>query len=315
MSVLILKKIEPLIRELRPRQWTKNLVVLTAFFFALGDRHQALSLQKLTHILLATAIFSMICSGVYIINDLLDLAADREHPTKRKRPIAAGEISPATGRILAMLLLLGGTLGALALNKAFALIIVAYIIIQALYSGWLKRLPLVDVFVISTGFVLRAIAGGVAIDVAISPWLLICTFLMALFLALCKRRHEIRLKTENIEAVRISLIKSNELLLNQLIAITAASVIIAYAVYTQWPETVDKFGTHQLGLTLPFVVFGVFRYLDLVYRHAKGEQPESILLTDTPLLMNIALYGLVVLLILVPKTSMITTWAQQLGIF
>jgi 4-hydroxybenzoate polyprenyltransferase len=303
-----------ILRELRPRQWTKNLVVLAAFVFALDDRNQAVPWAALFPILLAAGVFCVISSGVYVMNDLADLAADRAHPVKRLRPLASGALSLAAGRGLAAILLLAGAAGALALGRSFALVAAAYLALQALYTGGLKRVPLLDVFVISAGFVLRAVAGGVVIGVTVSPWLLICTFLMALFLALCKRRHEIRLDAAADGATRASLAGTSESLLNQLIAITAASVIIAYAAYTQWPDTVEKFGTHRLGLTLPFVVFGVFRYLDLVYRHAKGEQPEAILLTDGPLLADLALYGVSILLILSPLARPLTAWARHLGL-
>lgn len=290
-----------ILRELRPRQWTKNLIVFTAFFFALGDRLQATSWESLLPVAMAVVVFSVISSGVYVVNDLFDLANDRRHPCKRFRPLASGAISKKTGILLAVVLLLAGICGALTLGRQFALVIAAYIVLQALYTARLKRIPLLDVFIIAAGFVLRAVAGGVVIGVAISPWLLICTFLMAMFMALCKRRHEIRLEAAAGGATRQSLLGSNEPLLNQLIAITASSVIIGYAAYTQWPDTIEKFGTSRLALTLPFVVLGIFRYLDLVYRHAKGEQPEAVLLSDKPLLAIIFLYAASVLLILLPE--------------
>ncbi len=297
------------LRELRPRQWTKNLIVPAAFFFALGDAEQGVTWRTLLPICLATAIFCVLSSGVYVMNDLADIALDRAHPTKRLRPIASGALSRATGIALAAALLLAGAAAALLLGRSFTIVAAAYLLLQILYTAWLKRAPLLDVFVIAAGFVLRAVAGGVAINVDISAWLLICTFLMALFLALCKRRHEIRLREASGGATRPNLVFSNEALLNQLIAITASAVIIAYAVYTQWPETIEKFGTRRLGLTLPFVIYGVFRYLDLVYRHAKGEQPEAILLSDWPLLGNIALYGVAVLLIVTPPAWLVKALA------
>jgi 4-hydroxybenzoate polyprenyltransferase len=158
------------------------------------------------------------------------------------------------------------------------------------YKVALKRVALVDVFVIALGFVLRAVAGAVVLAVAISPWLLLCAFLLALFLALCKRRHEKVLVSDT--TVRESLDAYNAHLLDLLISITAAATIVVYAIYTLSPETCQKFQTHGLGFTIPFVMFGIFRYLDLVYRHEKGERPEKILLTDIPILVNLALYAL-----------------------
>ncbi|MDO9541230.1 MAG: decaprenyl-phosphate phosphoribosyltransferase [Kiritimatiellia bacterium] len=289
-----------LIIELRPRQWTKNLVVLAAFVFALGDKQQHLSLSMAGLVLLAMVLFAITSSGVYIWNDIHDIALDRAHPHKSQRPVAMGRIPIPMAWAFAFTCLIIGALGAWLTAPRFGMIVMAYILLQAAYTLYLKHLPLVDVFVIAFGFVLRAVAGAVVINVFISPWLLICTFLMALFLALCKRRHEKRLMApEQSEKFRPSLSASNERLLDQLIAITAGAVIIAYAVYTQWPETVAKFKTTHLSLTIPFVIFGIFRYLYLVYSRDKGDQPESILLTDLPLLADILLFGLSVIALVV----------------
>ncbi len=284
-----------LVRALRPRQWTKNLVVLAAFFFALGDTQQHLDLRAFPRALLAAVVFSVVSSAVYVLNDIFDRALDRAHPVKRLRPVASGALSVPAASVLAAALAGIGMGGAWLVGTRFALCVVGYIALQAVYTLRLKHLPLLDVFVIAAGFVLRAVAGGFAVNVTISPWLLICTFLMALFLALCKRRHEKRLMEEHqIAGFRPSLESGDERLFDQLIAIVAGAVIIAYAVYTQWPETVAKFQTTRLSYTLPFVIFGLFRYLDLVYRQAKGDQPEYILLTDLPLILDILFFGLAV---------------------
>jgi len=286
--------------ELRPRQWTKNLIVLAAFIFALGDKQQHLSFSMAGLVLVAMLLFALTSSGVYVWNDISDLEYDRAHPHKRLRPMAMGRISVGTGWIMAGICLVAGVLGAWLINAPFGMVLTVYVVLQAAYTLFLKHLPLVDVFVIAVGFVLRAVGGAVAINVVISPWLLICTFLMALFLALCKRRQEKHLmSTVQKEALRPSLKTINEQLFDQLIAITAGAAIIAYAVYTQWPETIAKFKTSHLSLTIPFVVFGIFRYLYLVYHREKGEQPESVLLTDLPLLIDMALFGLGVVLLVV----------------
>lgn len=287
-----------LIRELRPRQWTKNMLVFAAFFFAVGDPSQQAGLLAFVHTLLATVAFCAVSSGVYIFNDLRDLELDRAHPVKRFRPLAAGLVGEKTARASSVILMAGG----LVLVWGFCppgagMAVSAYVLIQAAYTLWLKRIALVDVFVIALGFVLRALAGGLASSVRISPWLLLCAFLMALFLALCKRRHEIRMDNHSPENTRPSLRYGDEKLFDQLIAISASAAIICYAVYTQWPATVQKFDTHYLAFTVPFVVFGIFRYLDLVYRKSRGDQPEAILLTDIPLLVDMALYGAAVLLV------------------
>jgi len=293
-------KLRAIFTELRPRQWTKNLVVLAAFVFALGDKQQHLSFSMAGSVLFAMVLFAITSSGVYIWNDIRDIALDRVHPVKSRRPVAMGLIPIPTAWTFSIVCLAAGLAGAWLMAPRFGMVVTAYVILQAAYTLYLKHLPLVDVFVIAFGFVLRAVAGAVVINVIISPWLLICTFLMALFLALCKRRHEKRLMAAGqSENFRPSLSFGNERLFDQLIAITAGAVIIAYAVYTQWPETIAKFKTSHLSLTIPFVIFGIFRYLYLVYNQEKGDQPESILLTDLPLLADIVLFGLGVIALVV----------------
>lgn len=283
------------LRALRPHQWTKNLVVLAAFCFAFGDRTQSSPLPALTHILVAVGLFCMASSGIYLINDLSDLAADRMHPTKRLRPLAAGLVSPRLAGTLALVLILAALLGAYRVNTPFGVVVTLYAVMQLLYTKLLKRIALVDIFVIALGFVLRAAGGGVAIQVTVSPWLLICAFLLALFLALCKRRHEKILLEDLAEGHRPSLENYHRQLLDQLIAIVSAATIVSYSVYTLSHDTVEKFGTTMLAATVPFVIFGIFRYLDLVYRGNQGGRPEKTLLTDTVLIIDLMLYGLCVL--------------------
>lgn len=284
-------------KAMRPNQWTKNLVVMAAFFFSLGDRMQAHPqvFHDLLIALAATGIFCLASSGIYLLNDIGDIELDRNHPDKCRRPIAAGLVPVPLAWAMAAVLLIGGMVLAIRLESFFALTILAYILLQIFYTTLLKSLPLVDVILIATGFVLRALAGGLALKVLISPWLLLCAFLLALFLALCKRRAEMVLLEEGADTHRPSLGRYNRRLLDQLIAIVSSAAIVIYAIYTLWPETVLKFGTPALVLTVPLVIFGIFRYLDLVYRHSKGGHPDQILLTDKPLLMDLALYGLTVL--------------------
>lgn len=299
-------KLYDIIRELRPRQWTKNLIVFAAFFFAIGDRHQEIDLAtSFITVFGAALLFCLISSAIYIFNDIRDVELDRTHPIKRNRPIACGAISIPFAWACMCAVLLVGLAGSWMLSRQFALVVLGYVALQFVYTLWLKKVALVDVFVIALGFVLRAVGGGVVCGVVISDWLLICAFLMALFLGLCKRRHEIRIAEAGAAAsFRPSLRQSNEHLLDQLIAIAAAATVISYAVYTQSPDTFTKFGTHHLSLTIPFVLFGIFRYLDLVYRHSKGGQPEYIFLTDLPLLADLFLYGVTVILVL-KKTAII----------
>ncbi len=295
-------KVSDVILALRPNQWTKNGVVLAAFFFAFWDNFNR-GEAEVSDLLLGVPAFLLFClasSSIYLINDVRDAEADRHHPLKKHRPIASGRVLKKEAVVASLLLMCGALVGAAFLARYYFYTMLAYIAVQVLYTFLLKRIALVDVMVIAGGFVLRATAGAVVLpDASASPWLLICTFLLALFLGLCKRRHE-KLSVENDETQqRESLQKYDERLLDQLIAVTSGATIVSYAIYTFWPETVAKFGTHALGFTVPFVVFGIFRYLDLVYRHDKGDRPEKILLTDAPLLVSIALYGLSVLAILV----------------
>jgi 4-hydroxybenzoate polyprenyltransferase len=282
---------------LRPSQWTKNSVVLAAFVFAFWDRDQAVGLSGLLGVIPAAAFFCVVSSGIYILNDIHDIEADRRHPFKRRRAIASGRLPLPAAWPLGGALLAFGLAAAFVLSVPLGVVLLAYVLIQAAYTLWLKHVALLDVFVIAAGFVLRALAGAVVLGVLISPWLLLCTFVLALFLALCKRREEKRQGDETVSEQRASLAAYDSRLLDQLIVICAAATIVCYALYTLWPETVDKFGTHALGFTVPFVVFGVFRYMDLAYRHSKGERPEKVLLTDIPLIVTILLYGLTVLAI------------------
>ncbi len=283
---------------MRPKQWTKNAVVLAPLIFALGDPGQQVSLGSLYIALAATAIFCLVSSGIYILNDLRDIDLDRVHPAKCRRPFVSGALPQQAGVIMLAVLLAGGLALALALDRGFAATVAAYIFLQVLYTFGLKRIALVDILVIAAGFVLRAMAGGLAIHVPLSPWLLLCTLLLALFLALCKRRHELVALGIADGASRPSLRAYDQRLLDVLIPMIGAATLLAYCLYTFWPDTVAKFGSHKLGFTIPFVVFGLFRYLDLVYRQDLGDRPEQLLLTDPPLLINLALYGGTVLSLL-----------------
>lgn len=283
-----------LFRALRPKQWTKNLIVLAPLIFALGDKHVTLPGDAVLRILLAMGLFCLASSGVYLINDLKDINRDQFHPQKRFRPIAAGRVSPRVAGIMAALLIAAALMGGMRLAQSYGVLLAVYFAMQLAYSFGLKRVALLDVFIIAAGFVFRAIGGGLAIDVVVSPWLLVCTFLLALFLALCKRRHELRILEGGRDNHRPSLGDYHPALVDQLISIVCAATIVSYSVYTLSPETVAKFGTTWLSATIPFVIFGIFRYLDLVYRKEAGGRPEHIFLTDKVLLADIALYGIVV---------------------
>ena len=282
-----------ILRALRPNQWTKNLVVLAAFCFAIGDQSQTIPLLSgyLCNSLSALFYFCLASSSIYIMNDIRDLQADRHHPTKQFRPLASGKVSIPLAAFISAILLIISLVGSFRLAPFFGIVVGGYVAMQAIYTFWLKHIALIDVFVIALGFVLRALGGGVAIHVTISPWLLICAFLLALFLALCKRRHEKILLEGSAEDHRASLENYDLKLLDQLIAIVSAVTIASYSIYTLSADTLHKFRTSLLSLTIPFVVFGMFRYLDLVYRKDAGGRPEKILLTDPILIVTLVLYG------------------------
>ncbi len=282
------------LRLMRPEQWTKNGLVLATFFFAYWDPQQHLREQGLRPFAIsaaAAALFCLVSSGIYALNDWRDRVADRLHPVKRFRPVASGEIKPKTALAMAAGLLAAGILGSL-FSLSLCAVLSAYALLQLLYTFRLKHIPLVDVFVIASGFVLRAIAGAAVLSARISPWLLLCTFLLALFLALCKRRQEKVTRSEHEQRHSVRVYSTQ--LLDSLIAITAAATIVSYSLYTLSPDTVARFRTSLLGLTIPLVIFGVFRYLHLVYSARAGERPEQVLLTDKAIIATIVLYGLIV---------------------
>jgi 4-hydroxybenzoate polyprenyltransferase len=297
------------LRALRPAQWLKNGVVPAALFFAWRDSSQGIDIHNpdvFIAVGLAVACFCLISSAIYLINDIKDVEADRAHPIKALRPIASGELSSHKALLMAIALLITGGALSLRLPALFTWIISGYALMQCIYTFGLKRIPYVDVFIIAIGFVFRAVAGAVAISVRISPWLLLCTFLLALFLALCKRRHEKGLFEEKDTRHRQALTGYTRQLLDSQIAITAAATIVCYSIYTLAPETVHRFGTQYLGMTIPFVVFGVFRYLALVYTHDEGGRPEKVMLTDKTLIITVLCYigtALIILLTAHPPQS------------
>jgi 4-hydroxybenzoate polyprenyltransferase len=283
-----------LVRSLRPEQWTKNLIIFGGLLF--GQR-----LFDLPSVLKATAAFAMFCalsSVVYLINDIADRDADRRHPLKRHRPIASGAVSTRDALITAAVIGIAALAGAFLLRVQFGFFATAYLALLAFYSGPLKHVVIIDVLTIAIGFVLRAAAGAVVIDVPISNWLLFVTILGALFLALSKRRHELVLLADDATSHRPILQEYSPYLLDQMISVVTASTLVAYAFYTINPETVEKFHTNHLGFTLPFLLYGIFRYLYLVHQKEGGGSPAETLLNDRPLLACVALWALAVALII-----------------
>jgi 4-hydroxybenzoate polyprenyltransferase len=282
-------------RSMRPRQWTKNLILFAALIFSQNIFSPLLLFKALA----AFAIFCFLSGCVYIINDLLDLKQDQIHPIKSKRPLASGRLKPATAVIAAITLfcLSFGSAAAFT-NLTFMLVALIYFVLQLAYSMLLKHVVILDVFCIAAGFVLRAIGGAEVIDVPISTWLLFCTMLLSLFLALSKRRHELLLLEDDAVHHRKILFEYSPYLLDQMISVVTASTVITYTLYTVSEDTVSKFGTDRLKFTIPFVLYGIFRYLYLIHQKNEGGSPEHVLLNDLPLIICVLLYGLTVGLIL-----------------
>jgi 4-hydroxybenzoate polyprenyltransferase len=279
---------------MRPRQWTKNGLVFAALIFS----RSLFSPGDVLRSLAAFLAFCLLSGAVYIINDLVDRENDQRHPQKRLRPIASGRLKRPTAAVAASLFAVAALVGGFWLDVRFGVIILAYFVMQLAYSFRLKRVVVLDVMLVAAGFAFRAVAGTFVVHVRISPWLFVCTILLALFLAIAKRRHELMFLEGGGISHRSVLGKYSETLLDQMIAVATSSTVVAYCLYTLAPETVEKFGTHNLILTVPFVLYGVFRYLYLVYRKDQGGAPERVLLTDLPLIVDILLYMASVVVIL-----------------
>ena len=274
--------------SLRPHQWTKNLLV----FAALALSKHLFERGPLLRSLFAFVLFCGLSGTVYLINDVVDVERDRLHPRKRLRPIASGALSPRAGAVTAAVLGIGCLAAALLLGADFFTFALLYLLLNLLYSFLLKEIVIVDVLALSLGFVLRAVAGAAAISVQFSDWLLICTILLALFLSLSKRRHELTSLSEGAAGHRRILAEYSPYLLDQMIAVVTSSCLTAYAFYTTAEETRQKFQTDRLVWTLPFVLYGIFRYLYLVHQKEQGGSPSDVLLTDGPLLLDVALWAL-----------------------
>ena len=238
-------------------------------------------------------IFCLLSSAIYIINDIKDVERDRNHPIKCTRPIAAGDISIQAAAVAAAGISAFALLSAFLLDVGFGVVSLIYFVLLFAYSFWLKHIVILDVLTLAIGFVLRAIGGAEAVDVEFSSWLLLCTILLALFLGLSKRRHELVLLGDNAQSHRKILEEYSPYLLDQMIGVVTASTLMAYALYTMADETIQKFGTSYMILTVPFVIYGIFRYLYLVHQKEEGGNPTSILISDKPILINVVLWGIV----------------------
>ncbi len=286
-----------IIKSMRPRQWVKNLFIFAPLIFS----KNVFDFQLLLKAIFSFVSFCLLSGAVYILNDIKDIEEDKLHPLKSRRPLASGSLRKEHALASFFILSILGFALASILNPVFLLSVFIYFVIQLLYSFWLKHVLIVDVFVIAAGFLIRVVAGGVAIEVSLSSWLLICTILLSLFLAMSKRRHEIILLEENASNHRPILAHYNPYLLDQMIAVVTASTLISYCLYTISEETVAKFQTKNLIFTVPFVLYGIFRYLYLIHQRYEGGSPEALIIKDKPLLVDIFLWIVSVVIILYVK--------------
>jgi 4-hydroxybenzoate polyprenyltransferase len=269
---------------MRPAQWLKNGIVFAGLVFG----GKLLEPRAVVSAALAALAFCLLSSGFYLVNDVRDRDADRLHPVKRLRPIPAGELEPRTSAFIGTILVILAIVGSALLNWGLSLVFLAYASLMAAYNLGLKEIVIVDVFAIATGFVLRAVGGAIVVDVSISPWLLVCTVLLALLIGFGKRRYELA-ALDNAVRHRRNLNVYNRPMLDQAVAVTAAGTLIAYAAYTFESESAQYH--HRMMLTIPIVVYGVFRYLYLLYLGGQGGAPETMLLTDRPLLAAVAAWA------------------------
>lgn len=285
----------------RPHQWLKNVLVFAAVIFS----GQFMVPGALLASLITFVAFCSLASAIYILNDIVDRESDKLHPLKRTRPVASGALSIKVASLASFLLALIGLCLGFFVGSSFESaslltfwFLVIYMVMQITYTFWFKHIVIIDVMFLSAGFVLRVLAGGVAVGAALSPWAIICTILLALFLGFGKRRHEITLLESGAASHRRSLREYSPYFLDQMIGVTTASTVVAYALYTMDEGVIDKLGTDKLFITLPFVIYGIFRYLYLVHQKEEGGDPAKALFGDKSILIDGALWFITILVLL-----------------
>ncbi|HHT9136300.1 MAG TPA: decaprenyl-phosphate phosphoribosyltransferase, partial [Candidatus Wunengus sp. YC60] len=272
--------------SMRPEQWIKNFFVFTALLFS----KNLLNLPKDIEAIIGFIIFCMITGCAYMINDLVDLEKDKLHPIKSRRPLASGNLKKGTAVKIIVLVCLASLFLAFYMNILFGVIVLAYFLLNIGYSIYLKNIVIIDVVSIAAGFVFRVLGGAVIISVIASHWLILCTILLSLFLGFSKRRHELLLLEDSATSHRSVLEHYSPYFLDQMIAVVTASTLISYALYTMSKDTIEKLGTSKLIYTIPFVLYGIFRYLYLVHQKEEGGSPTEIMFTDKPMIINICLW-------------------------
>lgn len=287
-------RIKFIILTMRPKQWVKNSILFVPLIFS----QNLFLFDKFSSALFAVLIFCLLSGGTYVFNDIKDIIEDRNHPLKSQRPIAAGLLTVSDAKIASLLIVTIALILSFFINHSFAIAAGVYFMLQIMYSTFIKNIVILDVFFIASGFVLRVLSGAIAVDVSVSSWLLVCTFSLSLFLGLCKRRHELTNSGAVPSQHRIVLGEYKTLFIDQMVAVIASSTVISYSMYTLSSATIQKFNTENLVFSVPFVIFGIFRYLFLVYAKSEGGNPELLLFSDRPLLLAIGLYGLFIISIL-----------------
>ena len=283
-----------IIKSMRPHQWIKNLFIFAALIFSKNMFNPNMFLKTIS----AFLVFCLLSGSLYILNDIIDLEEDKVHPIKSKRPIPSGRLKKPQAFLFFIVVSVLALALALILNKIFFIVSLIYFFLQIGYSLFFKHAVILDVFIIAANFLIRVVAGGVIIEVYISPWLLICTMLLSLFLAMSKRRHELIFLGGNAVNHRATLAKYSPYLLDQMISVVTSSTVIVYCLYTISVETVAKVGTINLIYTVPFVLYGILRYLYLVHQKSEGGSPENLIIKDKALLLDIVLWGISVILII-----------------
>lgn len=281
--------LKELVISMRPKQWYKNFILFISIVFSFNIQN----LEMWSTVILAFSIFCLISGGEYLINDILDMEKDKKHPIKRKRPIPSGKLKLSYALIFAIILIFGGIAVSYFINIQFMILSISYVLLILLYSLILKHVIIVDLLVISMGFVIRSVAGGVAINVFISPWLIVCTFLLALFLAIAKRRHEVVLLGDEGENHRKILKDYSTIVLDQMMSIVTAALIISYSMYTF--QSIPN--NYNMMLTIPFAIYGIFRYLVLVHTSNFGGEAEM-LFKDKGMQICILLWGMTAIAVL-----------------
>lgn len=285
------------IYALRPQQWIKNFFVLLPLVFS----QSLIQIASVGTSILAFTLFCMASSSVYTLNDLIDLEKDRVHPTKKLRPLASGKISAKILVAIGLILAISSIYIAFKLNAIFGFTILSYLAMNLIYSLALKEMVIVDVMCIAFFFLLRVIAGAVVIQVEVSHWLLICTATLALFLGFNKRRHELSLLGARAHTHRAILEAYSKYFIDQMIAVITASTVIFYTLYTVDPITVSRFNTKNLLFTIPFVYYGIFRYLYLIHKRGQGGDPTRIILKDHKMIINLGFWLLTIITVIYLK--------------